>query len=71
MLSELSQRYVTLPRLVQRSGLRRREVRTFVEMLELRGLLSQRDAKAAACLFDPLRPLASWLRRAFALLGRR
>jgi len=64
MLSDMSHRYVGLPGLIKASGLPRNEVRQFVEMLELRGLLQERDTSAPDSIFDSLRPLGGWIKRA-------
>jgi hypothetical protein len=72
MLSEMSQRHASLARLVGTSGLKRNEVRIFVDMLNSRGMLVQRESLAIDSMFGSLRPLGSWLRRALATahLGR-
>ena len=57
---------MTLVQLVESSGIRRQEVRVFIEMLEARGLLAEREAIAPDSLFGSLRPLGGWLRRALA-----
>ena len=64
MLSDLSHRHMTLPQLVECSGTRRRDVRSFLDMLASRQLLVQRDAPVVDSLFGSLRPLGGWLRRA-------
>lgn len=64
MLTDMSHRHMTLGQLVECSGARRNEVRAFLAMLELRGLVTLREAKAVRSRFDPLRPLVDWLRRA-------
>jgi hypothetical protein len=66
MLSEMSQRHASLSRLVGTSGLKRNEVRMFVDMLGSRGLLVQRDTLPIDSMFGSLRPLGNWLRRALA-----
>lgn len=67
MLSDMSQRFVSPTRLAQSSGLARAQVREFIEMLEARGLLWEREAAAEHdSLFGPLRPLGGWIRRTFA-----
>jgi predicted ArsR family transcriptional regulator len=63
MLSDMSHRHVTLAQLGESSGVRRQEVRAFIEMLEADGLLVQREAPAADSFFDTLRPLGGWFRR--------
>lgn len=65
MLSDMSQRYVSLARLVASSGLARGEVRGFIQMLESHGLLSEREGATPDSLFGSLRPLG-WIRRALA-----
>lgn len=64
MLSEMSQRHVTLWQLVRTSGLRKLEVQNFVEMLAARGLIAERTCSSTA-LFGSLRPFGSWLRRSW------
>jgi Sulfolobus plasmid regulatory protein len=69
MLSDMSHRHVTLAQLAEASGIRRQEVRSFLDMLESRGLIAQRDAAAPDSLFGSLRPLGGWLRKALAAAG--
>jgi hypothetical protein len=64
MLSDMSHRHMSLAQLVGASGVRRQEVRDFIEMLDSRGMLSQRDSVVPDSLFGSLRPLGGWLRRA-------
>ena len=64
MLTDMSNRHMTLKQLVECSGARRYEVRAFLAMLEVRGLVTLREAKAVRSMLGPLRPLAGWLRRA-------
>lgn len=64
MLTDMSHRHMTPEQLVECSGARRNEVRAFLAMLEVRGLVTLREAKPARSIFGPLRPLAGWLRRA-------
>lgn len=66
MLSDMSHRYMSLAQLTECSGIRRHEVRSFLEMLELRGLIAEREAAAPDSLFGSLRPLGGWLKRALA-----
>jgi len=66
MLSDMSQRHLSLSQLVESSGLRRHEVRAFLGMLESRGLIAEREVRQPESLFGSLRPMAGWLRRAFA-----
>jgi len=60
MLSDMSQRYMTVPQLMTASGATRLEVRLFLQMLAERGLLCERAA--------PRRPglqmLGGWIKRA-------
>jgi hypothetical protein len=63
MLSDMSHRHVTLSQLVETSGLKRHEVRGFVEMLENRNMLVERECMSAASQFWSLRPLGGWIRR--------
>lgn len=64
MLSDMSHRFMTLPQLVECSGIRRQQVRSFLEMLEARGLIAEREAEPVDSLFGSLRPLGGWIRRA-------
>ena len=66
MLSDMSHRHMSLAQLVEASGIRRQEVRTFLEMLSARGLIAERDAIVPDSLFGSLRPFGGWLRRALA-----
>jgi hypothetical protein len=66
MLSDMSHRHMTLVQLVECSGIRRHEVRTFLDMLESRALITERDAPSTDSLFGSLRPFGGWLRRALA-----
>lgn len=66
MLSDMSHRHMTLVQLGECSGVKRHEVRAFLEMLDSRQLLTHREAPAVESLFDSLRPLGGWLRRAIA-----
>lgn len=62
MLSDMSQRHVSLAQLAARSGLPRQDVTRFLEQLEARGLVTQREGGGATEQF--FHPLRSWLRRA-------
>jgi hypothetical protein len=66
MLSDMSHRYVTVAQLVESSGMRRQEVRDFVDMLEASTVLAEREAAPTDSLFGSLRPLGGWLRRALS-----
>ncbi|WP_235580490.1 hypothetical protein [Rhizobacter sp. Root404] len=57
---------MTLAQLAECSGIRRHEVRAFLEMLEGRDLIATREALVPDSLFGSLRPLGGWLRRALA-----
>lgn len=66
MASDMSHRFMSLGQLAELSGLKRHEVRHFVEMLESRGLLVERESLAPEAQFWSLRPLGGWLRRAMS-----
>jgi hypothetical protein len=66
MLSDMSHRHMTLAQLVECSGIRRHEVRSFLEMLESRALITGREVPSSDSLFGSLRPFGGWLRRALA-----
>ncbi len=70
VLSEMSLRFMSLAQLADASGLKKSDVRAFVEMLDGRGLVSERDATAPDSFLDSIRPLG-WLRRAIAVQDRR
>jgi hypothetical protein len=63
VLSEMSQRFVSVPKLVEISGLKKAELRAFIEMLDDRDVISDRDTATPDSFLDSLRPLG-WLRRA-------
>ena len=63
VLSEMSQRFVSVPKLVEISGLKKAELRAFIEMLDDRDVVTDRDTAASDSFLDSLRPLG-WLRRA-------
>ncbi len=64
MLSDLSHRYMSVAQLAAESGARRTEVRQFLEMLNSRGLLADRDLFTSESVFGSLRPLGGWIRNA-------
>jgi hypothetical protein len=64
MLTDLSHRYLSVAQLVSASGLRRHEVREFLDMLEGRNLLDERNLVAGESVFGSLRPLGGWIRKA-------
>ena len=66
MLSDMSHRHMSVTQLAECSGIRRHEVRAFLEMLDARELIAERDAAVPDSLFGSLRPLGGWLRRALA-----
>lgn len=63
VLSEMSLRYMSLVQLSEVSGLKKNEVRAFVEMLDGRCLVADRDSTAPDSFLDSIRPFG-WLRRA-------
>lgn len=64
-LSEMSLRYMTLSQLAEVSGLKKIEVRVFIDMLEGSSVIAERDSAAADSFLDSISPLA-WLRRAIS-----
>ena len=62
MLSDLSHRYMSVPQLVLSSGATKLEVRMFMQMLNERGLLREREGESDS-IFDSLRPIGEWFRR--------
>jgi hypothetical protein len=62
-LSEMSQRFVSLAKLAEVSGLKKSEIRAFLDMLEGRAIIDVRDTTAPDSFFDSISPLG-WLRRA-------
>ena len=66
MLTDLSHRHMSMAQLVACSGTRRQEVKQFLDMLDAQGLLNQREAVVAESVFDSLRPLRGWIRKALA-----
>jgi hypothetical protein len=64
-LSEMSQRYMSVAKLVEVSGLKKVELRAFLEMLDGRAVVSERDTTAPDSFLDSIRPLG-WLRRAIS-----
>ncbi len=66
LLSDMSHRHVGIAQLAESTGLRRHEVREFVDSLLAQGIVECREAAAANdSLFGSLRPLGGWLRRTF------
>jgi hypothetical protein len=66
MLSDMSHRHMTVPQLCESSSVRREAVRSFLDMLESRQLLSQREALRPASLFGSLKPFVVGWRRVVA-----
>ena len=66
MLSDMSHRHVTVVQLADSSGIRRQEVRQFIDVLAARGLIAEREVSGPESLFGSLRPLGGWLKRALA-----
>jgi hypothetical protein len=67
MLSDMSHRFVTVPQLADTSGLKRHDVRHFLEGLAHRNLLQERESiETSDSQFWSLRPLGGWLRRAIS-----
>jgi hypothetical protein len=66
MLSDMSHRHMSLAQLTECSGVRRHDVRVFLDMLEARRLVVERDAPEDDSLFGSLRPFGGWLRKALA-----
>ena len=66
MASDLSSRYLSLPQLCELSGLKRNAVRQFIDMLDARHLLVERESVTPEAQFWSLRPLSGWLRRAMS-----
>ena len=67
MLSEMSQRYVSMSQLISASGLRRLEVKQFLETLESANKLMVRETCQKALKssrWGMLRSVGNWFRRA-------
>ena len=69
LLGEMSQRHLTLSQLVEVSGLRRLEVQNFIDMLDARGLIKQRERPRLAWHAVLARPIA-WVGRCWASATR-
>ena len=63
VLSEMSQRFVSAAKLLEVSGLKKTELRAFLDMLDDRAVLTDRDTAAPDSFLDSLREFG-WLRRA-------
>ena len=66
VLSEMSSRFMSVAQLADASGLKKNEVRAFIEMLHGRGLVTDREATAPESFRDSKSPLG-WLRRAITV----
>ena len=66
MLNDMSHRHVTVARLSNLSGIRKHDVRQFVDMLQASGVVEDREVSQPDSLFGSLRPLGGWLKRALA-----
>ena len=66
MVSDMSHRHMTLAQLAESSGLKRQEVKAFIDMLEARGLVTERECMTPDAQFWSLRPLGGWLKRAIS-----
>jgi hypothetical protein len=55
LLSGMSQRHMTVWQLTRSSGLRRFDVQNFVEMLEARGVISERERGVVDALRESMR----------------
>lgn len=63
MLSDMSHRYMSMAQLMTSGGVRRQEVRQFLDSLHSRGLLTERELFVSDTLLDSVRPLGDWIRR--------
>lgn len=64
-LSEMSLRHVTLSQLADVSGLKKPQLRAFLEFLDGRAVVDERDNAAPDSFLDSISPLG-WLRRAMS-----
>jgi type VI protein secretion system component VasA len=62
VLSDMSLRYLSLAQLAELSGLKKGELKGLLELLELRGVLDERDATAPDSFLESIGRLG-WLRR--------
>jgi hypothetical protein len=62
MLSDMSHRYMSPQQLIVSSGATKLEVRVFMQMLNERGLLREREGEPDS-IIDSLRPFSEWFRR--------
>ena len=63
VLSEMSLRYMSVAQLADVSGLKKPQVRAFVDMLDAKALIAERDTSGPDSSLDSVGPWA-WLRRA-------
>jgi len=64
MLADMSHRYMSVAQLVSSCGIRRNEVQQFLDTLDSRGVLTERDLFVSDSVFNSLRPIGGWIRRA-------
>ena len=64
VLSDMSQRHMTLAQLSEASGLKRLEVTHFIEFLEAGGHVTGRTATIEPLLSRTMRQVGNWFRRA-------
>ena len=62
ILSDMSARYMTFAQLGEVSGLRKGDLKVFLDLLDGRGLLDERDGTAPDSFLDSIGKLA-WFRR--------
>jgi hypothetical protein len=62
VLSDMSLRYLSLAQLAELSGLKKGELKSFLVLLDLRGVLDERDGTVPDSFFDSIGRLG-WLRR--------
>lgn len=62
VLSDMSQRHMSIAQLAEVSGLKKSELKSLLEMLDTRGVLDERDSSAPDSFLDSLGRLG-WLRR--------
>ncbi|HEX2540103.1 MAG TPA: hypothetical protein VHM00_03370 [Caldimonas sp.] len=69
-MSEMSLRYMTVAQLAEVSGLKKPQVRAFVEMLDAKALIAERDNSAPDSSLDAVSAWG-WLRRAINVTSDR
>jgi hypothetical protein len=67
MLSDMSHRYMSMPGLVLSSGATKPEVRQFLQMLEGKGVLVDREDDSDSFFDTTIRPVGDWLRTVFGV----